>query len=114
MAFEIQAEKIKTIHYQQIDIWKEGISRRNCGKKNVALVGKHRVDLTWQECRIHVSFSNICICAELLFILSSYSIIHSSNITDHLLCTRLCSLAVRTLIESLLPGDLQHSSENKQ
>lgn len=56
LTFEIGAEKIKTISYQQMEIWKEGISRRKCSKRKVALVEKYRVNFVWQECRFHSFF----------------------------------------------------------
>lgn len=46
--FGIGDEKIKPINYQQMEIWKERISRRKCSKRLVALVEKYREDLIWQ------------------------------------------------------------------
>lgn len=101
MAFEICAEGIKSINYQQMEILKEGISRKNSRKQNITLIGKYvcvcrGVDLIWQVCRI-ISPFRISVFVLNSFILYSYSIIHSSNITGYLICARLCYLALGIL-----------------
>lgn len=110
MAFEIRAERTKTIKWK---FRKREFQGKTVGNKTLPwqeTMGGG-VDFTWQGCRI-ISPFRISVFVLNSFILYSYSIIHSSNIIGYLLCARLSYLALGILCSQGIYDTVQQTNNH--